>query len=87
MRKPVFTIFPEIYVLVDEHRHDDRFSEEQKKRMLEIVSTWEAALQEHGDRVDKVELYYDPPEEDETGLSFHAFQIDESLKAEGRHWR
>jgi hypothetical protein len=65
---PVFVIYPETYAIYRDHMKDDRFDGERYRRIVDVVSAWEAAVQTHGDPVEKVEVYSENGE-----LSFRAF--------------
>ena len=53
----VFILYPEIYVLLAEALKDKRFTGTEYRRALALVSAWDAAISEHGDSVDRVEVY------------------------------
>ena len=58
----VFIIYPETYALLEEARRTgelrQRFGEEGRGRVVAIVSAWETAIAEYGDRLARVELCF-----------------------------
>lgn len=67
----VFIIYPETYAALSEYRRIARLGldTEEHRRISGIISAWDAALQEHGDVLAKVELFH------ENGhLTFHAYE-------------
>lgn len=71
MPEPVFIIYPETYAVLSERLRDKTFSPgtPEYNRTVSIVSAWEAALENHGDRVARVVVY------DEDGVvTFHAYE-------------
>ena len=61
--EPVFIIYPETYTLLDEARRAgelrQRFGEEGCMRVIAIISAWETAIAEYGDRLARVELCFE----------------------------
>jgi len=55
--RPVFILYPEIYLILCDHMNDDRLAAPARDRIIALVSCWENALQSHGDAVEKVEVF------------------------------